>query len=39
MQWHALPDGWEKMEYQEFLGRRRVLIAGVIRKGVEKLFG
>jgi hypothetical protein len=39
MQWHALPDGWEKMKYQEFLGRRRVLIAGVIRKGVEKLFG
>ncbi|RUS93959.1 hypothetical protein DSM106972_094960 [Dulcicalothrix desertica PCC 7102] len=39
MQWHALPDGWDKMEYGEFLGRRRILIAGVIRKGVEKLFG
>ncbi|BDA75989.1 hypothetical protein CAL7716_101550 (plasmid) [Calothrix sp. PCC 7716] len=25
------PDGWEKMEYDEFLGRCRVLIAGVIR--------
>jgi hypothetical protein len=25
------PDVWEKMEYDEFLGRRRILIAGVIR--------
>lgn len=31
MEWHALPDSWEKMEYEEFLGRCRTLIAGVIR--------
>jgi len=35
--WHALPDGWEGMEYQEFVGRRRELIAKVIRDGFESL--
>lgn len=39
LEWHALPDGWENMEYEEFLSRRRNLIAAVIRRGVEKLFG
>lgn len=39
LEWHALPEGWENMEYEEFLGRRQSLIAAVIRKGVEKLFG
>ncbi|MBW4513060.1 MAG: DUF262 domain-containing protein [Scytonematopsis contorta HA4267-MV1] len=38
MEWHALPEGWENMEYEEFLGKRRTLIADIIRKGVEKLF-
>ena len=34
---HALPDAWEGMEYWEFLERRRVLMAHVIRRGYEKL--
>lgn len=39
MEWHALPEGWEKMEYTEFLAERRKLIAKVIRKGFERLIG
>jgi hypothetical protein len=35
--WHALPDGWENMEYSEFLRVRRILIAEVIRSGFEHL--
>lgn len=35
--WHALPDDWEQMEYDEFLAARRKLIAGVIRDGFEVL--
>jgi hypothetical protein len=34
---HALPTGWEQMEYRDFLERRRELIAGIIRDGYEKL--
>lgn len=34
---HALPTGWEKMVYDEFLPKRRALMAEVIRKGVETL--
>lgn len=34
---HALPQGWEQMDYQEFLVERRGLMAGVIRRGFEKL--
>lgn len=37
IEWHALPDGWEKMDYQTFLVERRKLMAQVIRKGFEKL--
>jgi hypothetical protein len=37
MHYHALPNGWGKMEYFEFLVTRRRLIAGVIREGYEKL--
>lgn len=29
--WHALPEGWENMRYEEFLTERRKLIALVIR--------
>ena len=29
--WHALPEGWEHMEYGEFLLARRILIAQVVR--------
>ncbi len=35
--WHALPEGWEKLEYQDFLEQRRKLIANVIREGFERL--
>jgi hypothetical protein len=37
--WHALPDNWENMEYQDFLRRRRELMAGVIRDAYMKLSG
>lgn len=35
--WHALPDSWERMPYDEFLDQRRKLMAEVIRAGFEKL--
>lgn len=35
--WHALPDGWEDMDYHDFLEARRKLMALVIRRGFEKL--
>ncbi len=35
--WHALPDGWESMDYDAFLDRRRKLMANVIRAGYAKL--
>ncbi|KLR61146.1 hypothetical protein IMCC26207_109664 [Actinobacteria bacterium IMCC26207] len=35
--WHALPDDWENMEYEEFLVARQKLMAQVIRAGFEKL--
>ncbi|MER3386854.1 MAG: DUF262 domain-containing protein [Microcella pacifica] len=35
--WHALPHGWEKLDYEEFLAQRRRLIAEVIRDGYLKL--
>ena len=35
--WHALPDGWEQMKYQDFLTRRRELIAQVTRAGYQVL--
>lgn len=35
--WHALPDGWENMPYDEFLEARRKAIAQVVRDGFEKL--
>lgn len=37
MKWHALPVGWEDMEYPQFLAERRKLIAEVIREGFQKL--
>jgi hypothetical protein len=36
--WHALPDGWESMDYKEFLIARRDMIARVIREGYETLM-
>lgn len=38
MEWHALPDGWEAMNYTDFLVKRCKLIAKVIRKGFEKIL-
>ena len=37
MHWHALPDGWEKMEYDDFLEKRRILMAKIIKEGFEHL--
>lgn len=34
---HALPPGWGKMEYHEFIDARRKLMAKVIRSGFDKL--
>lgn len=35
--WHALPQSWDKMTYNEFLKARRKLIANVIKDGFQKL--
>ncbi len=35
--YHALPEGWETMDYAEFLPERRKLMAAVIRTGFERL--
>jgi len=34
---HALPGGWENMDYKDFLEERRKLMAKIIKKGYEKL--
>ena len=34
---HALPPGWERMEYQDFLAERRRLMADIIRRGYDRL--
>ncbi|WP_370500599.1 DUF262 domain-containing protein [Mycolicibacterium sp. jd] len=36
---HALPIGWEQLGYQEFLAKRRTLIARVVREGFATLWG
>lgn len=35
--WHALPENWENMAYDDFLGSRRGLMAAVTREGFTKL--
>lgn len=35
--YHALPEGWEQMEYREFLEERRELMAQITREGYEML--
>ena len=35
--WHALPENWETMKYENFLKKRRGLIAQVIRDGFGKI--
>jgi hypothetical protein len=37
--WHALPVGWEQLDYFTFLERRRQLIAKVVREAFETLTG
>ena len=37
--WHALPVGWETLEYPVFLERRRVLIADIVKEGFNHLWG
>jgi hypothetical protein len=37
MDLHALPEGWEKMEYRQFLDERRRRIAHIIQRGFDKL--
>jgi hypothetical protein len=34
---HALPDGWEHLDYREFLHQRRDLMAGIIHEAYDKL--
>lgn len=36
--WHALPVGWEQMDYDAFLARRRELMAAVVRDGFDTLW-
>jgi hypothetical protein len=35
---HALPNGWEEMEYPEFLRQRRSLMAAIVRRGYDSLL-
>ncbi|PHQ60293.1 MAG: hypothetical protein COC03_02660 [Robiginitomaculum sp.] len=35
--WHALPDDWQNIEYEDFLQKRRELMAGIIKEGYETL--
>lgn len=37
MFWHALPEDWESMGFDEFLQERRILMAQVTRAGYERL--
>ena len=39
MRWHALPQDWWTLSYEDFLVARRPLIADVIRQGYAKLSG
>ena len=36
--WHALPVGWEQLDYPTFLERRRSLLAKVVRDGFNTLW-
>ncbi len=35
--WHALPDGWQDMDYHQFLAARRQMMAAVIWAGFKRL--
>ena len=36
--WHALPVGWEQLDYPDFLEKRRNLIAAVVHDGFDSLY-
>lgn len=36
--WHGLPDGWENLDYRDFLIARRECIARIIKEGYETLI-
>lgn len=36
--WHALPVGWEQLDYPDFLEKRRALMARVTRDGFDRLW-
>jgi hypothetical protein len=37
--WHALPVGWEQLDYATFLERRRSLVAQVVHDGFRAIGG
>ena len=37
MRWHAIPDDWTALTYDDFLRARRILMAQVVRDGYETL--
>jgi len=39
MRHHGLPDGWQHLDYDEFLEQRRTLMASVVRDGWNRLTG
>lgn len=36
--WHALPIGWEQLDYEEFCEKRRIQIGQVVKEGFERLW-
>ena len=38
VRWHALPVGWEQLDYTEFCEKRRALIGQVVKDGFERLW-
>lgn len=37
--WHALPDNWQNMPYDQFLEKRREIMAQIVREAYAKLCG
>lgn len=35
--WHGLPAHWQELDYEEFLGKRRALLAKVVRDGFSQI--
>jgi len=36
--WHALPVGWEQLDYDDFCEKRRKLIGAVVKEGFQRLW-